>query len=55
VRVFVGGADPCGGNLRPPAGRCAEVNDALAGAQDVVAFVDLEELVGGAGAVAFLL
>ena len=48
-------ADALRRDLRPAAGRGAEIDDALARLQQAVLVVDLEELVGGARAVALAL
>ena len=40
-------------HLAPPAGRCAEIDDQLAGLEELVFVVDLDELVGRARAEAF--
>jgi hypothetical protein len=42
----------CRGDLAPAAGRGAEIDDALTGLEQPVFLVDLEELVGRAGAIA---
>ena len=44
-----------GGDLRPAARRGAEIDDLLAAFQDVIARVDLDELVGGARTIALAL
>ena len=46
----LGAADALSGKLRPAAGRGAEIDDALAGLEEAVLLVDLQELVGGARA-----
>ena len=53
ARVGVGRAHPAGGDLGPAAGGRAEVDDPLARGEQAEAVVDLDQLVGGAGAVAF--
>ena len=48
-------ADDARDDLRPGAGRGTEIDDGVAAAEDAEAFVDLQQLVGGAGAVTGLL
>src|SRR5690606_31599845 len=52
LRRLLGGAGDAGSDLRPAAGRGAEVDDAARTLEDLVLLVDLEQLVDGALAVA---
>ncbi len=48
-----GGADAFGSDLHPTAGGSAAIENAIAGAEDSLLLIDFNELVGGAGEVAF--
>ena len=53
--LAVGASDPGRRHLRPAPRRRAEIDHALAGLQEVMLLVDLQELVGRPRAVAFAL
>src|SRR5262249_13924159 len=49
----IGRADTVCSDLRPPARRRAEIDDPLSRREQAEAVIDLDQLVGGAGAIAF--